>query len=229
MNSSAPAVVTPGRIRRHNWGCVGRMCLRGLGAGAVFLIVFLFVWLLASVVTGDRSMNWPVAIGGWIFGLAFFVAGRAHLKKGGPLDWERIARMPTRTPGMRISTRRNFEYAQAGVGVLSMLLAGPGWIDKIAFEWKSMIPARDKIAERLESLRRNLAARDSWVPVKDFERHEADLYLLASLEILAIRESAGAWFFHVTLEGAARTIAKAVDDGHGGDVAREDLEVEIVS
>ncbi len=203
------------------------MCLWGLGAGAVFLIVFLFVWLLASVVTGERSLSLPVMIGGCIFGVAFFVAGWAHLKKSGPLDWERIARMPTRTPGMRISTRRNFEYAQAGVGVFSMLLAGPGWINKIAFEWKSMIPARDEIAERLESLRRNLAARDSWMPVKDFARHEDDLFHLAKLEILAIRESAGQWFFHVTLEGTARSMLKAACDGEKA--GREDVEVDIVS
>lgn len=203
------------------------MSLWGLGAAAVFLIIFLFVWLLTSIVTGDRSMNWPVAMGGCVFGMAFFVAGRVHLKKSGPRDWERIARMPTRTPGMRISTRRNFEYAQAGEGLFSMLLAGPGWIDKIVFEWKSMIPAREEIAERLEALRRNLAARDSWMPVEDFGRHEEDLYLLAKLEILAIRESAGEWFFHVTLEGAARTILKAVDDGEKE--PREDVEVDIVS
>lgn len=227
MNSSAPAIVTPRRIRKHNWRCFGRILIWGLGAGAVFLIVFLFVWLLASIVTGDRSMSWPVAMGGCVFGIAFFVAGRSHLGKSGPLDWERVARMPTRTPGMRISTRRNFEYAQAGVGMFSMLLAGPGWIDRIVFEWRSMIPAREEVAARLEGLRRNLAARDSWMPVKDFKRHEKDLFLLAKLEILAIRESAGQWFFYVTLEGAAPSISKAVGEGEKGE--RGDVDVDIVS
>ncbi|YCM45289.1 hypothetical protein V2O64_04540 [Verrucomicrobiaceae bacterium 227] len=227
MNSSLSAVVTPRRIRKHNWRCLGRIFLLGLGVGAVFLIVFLFVWLLASILTGDRALTWPVVIGSSVFGMAFLMAGRAHLRVSGPLDWERIARMPMKTAGMRISTRRNFEYAQAGEGFFSMLLAGSGWIDKIVFEWNSLIPVREEIAERLEALRRNLAARDSWMPVKDFERHEEDLFLLAKLEILAIRENVGQWFFHVTLEGTARSILRAADDGAQSE--REEVEVDIVS
>lgn len=192
----------------------------------MFLIVFLFVWLLASIVTGDRSLSWPVAVGGGVFGVAFFAIGRFYHRQSGPLDWERVARMPTRTPGMRISTRRNFDYAQAGVGMFSMLRAGLGWLDRIVFEWRSMIPAREEVAVRLEGLRRNLAARDNWMPVKDFKKHEEDLFLLAKLEILAIRESAGQWFFRVTLEGAAHSTSAAVGTAENGN--RFDVDVDIV-
>ena len=196
-----------------------------MAAGAVFLIIFVFAWLLASIVTGVSALHWPVGIGASAAALAFFIAGHFYLKKNGPRDWEKLAQIPMRTPGMRIASRRSFEYAHAGVGILALLLAGPGWAEKIVHEWRSMIPPRREIAHRLESLRLNLAARDGWVPVNDFERHKDDLFLLTRLGMLAIRESAGRWYFHVTLEGAFRP-ASVQEKSQAGELS-DDLEIEI--
>lgn len=198
------------------------MLLWSLASGSVFFLGFVFFWLLASAVTGDRSMNPVVGVTSTVFAVAFFYVGRRHLQKHGPQDWSRVAQAPTRTPGMRIFGRKNFEYGQAGIGIATLLLAGPEWLEKAREEWRSRVPATKEMAEQLERLRRNLAARDSWSPVQDFSTHREELYLLATLEIVAIRESLGQWFFHVTLEGSARFGLGATSSG-----VEEQAEVEV--
>ncbi|MDC0304704.1 hypothetical protein OAK99_02485, partial [Akkermansiaceae bacterium] len=69
---------------------------------------------------------------------------------------------------------------------------------------KALIRPTKEVAGQLETLRQHLAARDSWVPVRDFLNYETEIYLLAKLEILSIREFAGEWYFHVTLQGSVR-------------------------
>lgn len=224
MKSVPQVVVTPKRIKAHNRRCLGRMILWGLAAASVFFLVFVFFWLMASVVTGVSSMNRTVGAVSTIFAVAFFVVGRRHLEKSGPQDWSRVARAPTGTPGMRIFGRKNFDYGQVGFGFATLFLAGPEWLGKMAEERKSMVPACPETAERLEDLRRHLAARDSWVPVDDFSSFRDDLYLLATLDVLAIRESAGQWFFHVTLEGSGRPVS-VNEKGAGNDESGVEVEI----
>jgi len=199
--SNRPVIITPKLIRRHNLRCFGRAVIWALGAAAVFLIVFLFLWVLASLVTGSRSLTWPIGIGAVVFGVAVFAAGHFHLKKHGPQDWERIAQKPERKAGMRLSRMSNQEYGQVGQGFLGLIFAGPSWLGRIMDEWRSVIPAHESKARELEGLRQHLAARDAWVPMRDFKNHEESIYLLAKLEMLSIRELLGEWHFHVTVQG----------------------------
>ena len=202
--SDLPTIITPQLIRRHNWRCFGRMVLWGLGSLSVFLVVFLFVWVLLMLFLGWRDFS------SWVFGFGslvtvlIFSAGAWHLKKHGPQDWERIAQKPDRKPGMRLSRMSNQEYGQIGQGFLALILAGPGWLIRMREEWRAIIPAKAEVAGELEALRTNLAARESWVPMRDFSSHEAQIYLLTKLEILAIREILGEWYFRVTVQGATR-------------------------
>lgn len=199
--SKSPVIITPKLIRRHNVRCFGRAIIWGLGAAAVFLIVFLFLWVLASLVTGSRSLTWPIGVGASVFGIAVFAAGRFYLNKHGPQDWERIAQKPERKAGMRLSRMSNQDYGQVGQGFLGLILAGPSWLGRISDEWRSVIPANQNKAHELEELRKHLAARDAWVPMRDFSNHEEAIYLLVKLDMLSIRELLGEWHFHVTVQG----------------------------
>ncbi len=204
MNSGPYEIITPALIRRHNFRCFGRMILWFSGAAAVFLIAFLFAWLMGSLVISHRELSGSMALGASVFAAAFFVGGWFRLKKSGPLDWERIAQKPSRRPGMRLSRMSNQEYAAAGEGFIGLMLAGPDWLCRIRQEWQALIPARKSVAEKLEQIRRHLAARDAWVPIKDFPSHHEDIYLLARLNILSIREMLGQYHFHVTLQGTVK-------------------------
>ena len=197
-------IITPAFVRRHNWRCVGRMLLAASGVASVFLVVFVFAWLLASIATGNRNLDPPVAGFATGFAVAVFVLGLLHLRKHGPQDWEKIARKPDRKPGMRLGRLSHQDYGQIGKGFLGLILAGPGWLGSIVDHWRAMMPTSDEFAKRMESLRQHLAAREAWVPVKDFRTHEADIYLLTRMNILAVRELQGEWCFRVTVEGTVR-------------------------
>ncbi len=202
--SRCPVIITPAFIRRHNWRCVGRIFLASSGVASVFLVVFVFAWLLASIATGKRNLDPPVAGFATAFAVVAFLLGLLHLRKHGPQDWEKLARKPDRKPGMRLGRLSNQDYGQIGKGFLGLLLAGPGWVGAIVDNWKAMMPTSDEFADRMESLRQHLAAREAWVPVKDFRTHEADIDLLTRLNIVAIRELQGEWCFRVTVEGTVR-------------------------
>ena len=202
--SRCPVIITPAFIRRHNRRCLGRMTLAACGAAAVFLMVFIFAWLLASIVTGKGELDRPVIIFATLFTLGVFAVGRWHLRCKGPQDWEKIARKPDRKPGMRLGRMSNQDYGQIGQGFLGLVLAGPSWISAIGDEWRAMMPTSEEFAGRMERMRQHFAAREAWVPMRDFQAHEADIYLLTRLNILAVRELQGEWCFHATVEGTVR-------------------------
>ena len=124
------------------------------------------------------------------------------MKVKGPQDWEKIAQKPYRKAGMRLGSLSNQDYGQIGQGFLALILAGPGWMQKIVDDWSVRMPATEEFADRMESARRHFAAREAWVPMKDFEAHETDIYLLTRLNIVAIRELQGQYCFRVTVEGS---------------------------
>jgi hypothetical protein len=202
--SDLPVVITPKLILRHNLCCRGRIILWSLGVLAVFLVVFLFSWVLASLYVGHQSLTLSISIFCSLVGIGVFVLGHYHLKKHGSQDWERIAQKSDLKPGVRLARLSNQEYGRIGHGVRGLILAGPGWIDRISDEKKALIRPTKEVAGQLETLRQHFAARDSWVPVRDFLNYETEIYLLAKLEILSIREFAGEWYFHVTLQGSVR-------------------------
>lgn len=204
--SILPVIITPKLIRRHNLSCLGRIVLWILGSSAVFIVVFLFAWVIASLFAGHRSLNLPIFIFCILVGIGVFVLGHGYLKKHGPQDWERIAQKPDLKPGMRFARMSNQEYGQIGQGLYALILAGPGWIGRIFDERKALIRPTDEVAGQLETLRQHFAARDPWVPMKDFLNHETEIYLLAKLEILSIREFAGEWHFHVTVKGSVKRL-----------------------
>ncbi|MFT6864137.1 MAG: hypothetical protein ACJAVK_002699 [Akkermansiaceae bacterium] len=81
---------------------------------------------------------------------------------------------------------------------------GSRFICSLFEECRAVIPAKPEVAGRLEALRQHLAARDAWVPMKDFSSHAPDIFLLVKLNMLAIRELVGEWHFHVTVKGTVR-------------------------
>jgi len=169
-------------------------------------VTFLFAWVLASIATGKQALTIPVMTWDTLFAITVFLVGHVYQKKHGPQDWERIAQKADRKPGMRLSRLSNQEYGKIGQGFLGLVLAGPGWLARIADEWRAVMPSNGETAERLETLRQHLAARDAWVPMKDFAAHEDSIYLLARLDMLAIRELVGQWYFHVTVQGSGSRI-----------------------
>lgn len=201
-----PLIITRKMIRRHNFCCLGRIVLCVLGASAVFLVVFLFAWVFVSLVIGHRSLTLSISIFCILVGIGVFVLGHFYLKKHGPQDWERIAQKSDMKPGMRLARMSNQDYGQLGQGFFALILAGPDWISRISDEKKALIRPSNEVAGKLENLRQHFAARDSWVPLNDFLNHETEIYLLVKLEILSIREFAGEWYFHVTVQGTVRRI-----------------------
>lgn len=202
--SERPVIITPVFIRHHNLRCLGRILLSACGAAAVFFLLFVFGWLLVSLISGRKELD-GIALGvATIFALGTFGFGHQWLRKHGPQDWERIARKPDRRPGMRLSRMSNQEYGQVGRGLLGLILAGPEWLVKIREEWRGMMPTTGEFAAHMEMLRQHFAARDAWVPMKDFSKYEVELYQLARLNIVAVREMVGQWHFHITLEGTVK-------------------------
>ena len=210
--SESPVIITPKLIRRHNWRCFGRSVLWGLGSAAIFLVIFLFFWVLAGMVTESGRLTWPIALGTTILTLAVYAVGFLHLKKHGPQDWERIAQKPDRVPGMRLARMSGQEYGQVGQGFIALILSGPNWLGRIREELQSLIPANEESARELELLRQHLAAREGWMPMRDFPTHEKKIYVLTKLNILAIREMLGEWHFHTTVQGTVnRSTAVELD------------------
>ena len=201
-----PEIITPKLIWRHNLCCCGRIVLWALGASAIFFVVFLFAWVLVSLFVDHQSLTLSIFIFCILVGIGVFSLGHFYLKKHGPQDWERIAQESDLKPGMRLARMSNQEYGQIGQGFCALILGGPGWIGRIFDEKKALILPTKKIAGQLETLRQHFAARDSWVPMKDFLNHEIEIYLLTKLEILAVRKFAGEWYFHVTVQGTVRRI-----------------------
>lgn len=177
------------------------MVIWAAGGGAVFLVVFLFFWVLASFLTGSDRLTYPVGFGALGFSLVVFFFGYFHVRRRGKTDWERMAQKVDRRPGMRLSRLSKQEYGQIGEGVIGLILAGPLWLGRLGEERARMVWAAKERASELEVLRQHLAARDGWVPLADFMRYEEGVLCLVKLEMLALRELAGEWHFHVTVRG----------------------------
>jgi hypothetical protein len=207
--SRPPAIITPAFIRRHNCRCLGRIALAASGAGAVFFVLFVLGWLLASFVTGRKELDGVALAFASLFSLGSFGLGCRWLQKEGPQDWERLARKSDRQAGMRLSRLSNQDYGQMGRGFLGLVLAGPEWLARIREAYRGLMPVTPEFADRLETLRKHFAAREAWVPMRDFPKYESDLYILAQLNIVAIREMLGEWHFHVTLEGSVKRDANS--------------------
>ena len=190
----------PAFIRRHNFRCLGQVALASCGAANSFW--WSLFWLASRNVVTGIDLDLPALIFATIFAYAVFGFGHRYLARSAGL--EKIARKPYRKPGMRLGRMSNQDYGQIGQGFFGLLLAGPGWIGKIFDAWKAMMPANEEFANRMESLRLHFAARDAWAPMRDFKTHEANIYLLTRLNILAVREMQGEWYFHVTLEGMVK-------------------------
>lgn len=88
--------------------------------------------------------------------------------------------------------------------MVGLILMGPRWLVKGWDEGRAWIRVKDEEVERLEAVRRHFAARDAWVPMKDFAKFEVEIWLLAKLELLAIREIFGEWHFHLTVRGLGK-------------------------
>jgi len=156
------------------------------------------------VVTGSGRLTWPIAFGTLALTFAVYALGFYHLRKHGPQDWERIAQKSDRMPGMRLGRMSGQDYGQVGQGFFALVLSGPNWLSRIREEIQSVISPNEDKAQELEKLRQHFAAREGWVPMKDFQNHERGIFELTKLDILAIRELLGEWHFHVTVKGEVR-------------------------
>ena len=199
--SRCPVIITPKMIRRHNLRCVGRIFLWTLGSLSVFLVAFLFAWVLATLFTGERQLTLPIFLFSMAVAVGVFVLGHRYLRKNGPQDWERIAQKSEVRSGMKLSRLSHQEYGRIGHGFCALVLAGPDWLGRVVDEGRAMFAATEESAKHLENLRQHFAAREGWVPMRDFEQYESEIYQLAKLEILSIRELLGEWHLHVTVKG----------------------------
>ena len=122
-----PVVITSKLIRRHNLCYRGWVALWSLGV----LAVFLFVWVLASLSVGHRSLTLSILIFCILGGIGAFVFGHYHLKKkDGPQDWERNAQKSDMKPGVHLARMSSQEYGKIEHGLCALILAGLGWIDQ---------------------------------------------------------------------------------------------------
>ena len=200
-------MVTQGRIVRHNVRCAGRMILWFALSGGIFFLVFVFFWLMTSLITGRESLDWQVGGLSLLVATSFFVVGGQLLPKRSPLDWGQMIQDPLQFPGSRISRRQDFGYGQESFGLRGLFLLGPKWFQKIKEEKGSMVSSSEVNAQSLERLRINLAARESWEELNDFKDHWDQLRELVLLGVVAIREHQSCHFFRVTLDGARRESA----------------------
>lgn len=204
MPSSTRVIVTPKVIWRHNVGCWGRFLLWIGAIGTLAVILFSLGWFLCRVWTGVYELTLSAAIFSSLLVLAFFLLGQRRLGKRGAIDWSMVTQKADSPGEIRIGGKGDFGNAEIGQAFFNLLFSGPDWFEHSRRELRSTIRPSEENAERLEALRRHAAARDSWVALDDFRVHEEDLYLLAQLEMLSIRESAGRYYFHVTVQGSTK-------------------------
>lgn len=196
-------IITSRLIWKHNLRCLGRLILWLAGSASIFLVVFLFAWVVASVF-GQSELTVAVGLFCLSVALGVFLKGHQYLVKHGPKDWEKVAQKSDRKPGMRLGRLGQEDYEQMGVASMALVLGGPKWLGQARDEFRKLLPRDAVTVSRLEKLRMHLSAREGWVPLNDFKKHEQDIRSLVLLDILAVRELMGQWCFHVTLSGLVK-------------------------
>ncbi len=199
--SEAPVIITREVIRRYHLKRWARVGLSLIGAVGIFVMLFLCGCVIGGLFFGMRNFTWPVVLIGVVFAVGMFVWGWWYSAKHGAQDWEKLARRPERKAGVKLGRLSGQEYGQIGKGLVGLVLAGPEWVRMVIDEFGERIEATDERARRLEEVRRHLDAREGWVPLKHFESYEEEMWELAKMGFLSIRESSGEMFCHVTVEG----------------------------
>lgn len=192
------------RLWRHNVAC--------LFVGFVFLVAslvnmgmsFLFALTLWSMASGQHDW-WDISILGWIFGASVTVCcfswGSFRIKKRGSVDWQGILARGDHLSGVRIQNKMGLNWEGTGSGMGALFLMAPQWLLKAWRKWRSVVRLEEGEMATLERFQRNLAARESWEPVRHFFSYRREIEILAKMGLLVLREFEGEYHLRITLAG----------------------------
>lgn len=192
------------RVWRHNvrTGLSGMLFF--VAAAANFGVAFLLGLAIWAVATGQRDW-WDLKAYAWIFGastaLLFFLWGCRRIQKRGSLAWEGMSAAGGRPGGVRIQNKMGLDWAGTGSGLGALLLMTPLCLQKGWQKWRAVVRLDAEKLAKLERFRRDIAARESWEPVRHFFAHRREIEVLAKMGLLAIREYEGEWCLRISLDG----------------------------
>lgn len=196
--------ITPGLILRHDLASLGRAFLAFNGALIIWVLQSLFLWAVCSIVFQWAELTPKVSLvcGGIpLLGMLH----QSRLIKRGRESWK-DSLLIHETDSSLLGTKllaRGLHVNPTEGGALAELVteAGPKMLRRAFDDLGGVIPPTQKMSQRLESVRHNLAARDSWEFFRDFENREEEIQKLTSLGLVTVRELSGIWSLRISLKG----------------------------
>ncbi|MGE9268403.1 MAG: hypothetical protein ACQKBY_09925, partial [Verrucomicrobiales bacterium] len=204
-------------IRRHNARCWLKGLLFLLGGVSQLALVLAFGLALWAVFLGEGAGG-ALPGSAWTFAATIVVGvfwlGVRRLRAGGEAAWETVLdRGGRRSGGSRVAARMGREWSGVGFGIGELFLLGPQWLRR-AWQYVTFRVRGRAQWEELEKMRRDLAARESWEPVRHFQKHEREIGDLLKLGLVVIRQHEGEWCLRVSL--SAQEIARELGKGWSG-------------
>ncbi|MDB4408451.1 hypothetical protein N9165_00090 [Akkermansiaceae bacterium] len=98
---------------------------------------------------------------------------------------------------------RGLDVSPAENGALVELVTevGPKMLRRALDDLGGMIPPTQQMSQRLETVKHNLAARETWELFKDFDNREEEIQKHMSLGLVTVRELSGIWSLRISLKG----------------------------
>lgn len=149
----------------------------------------LALWAVLSELVMGSTPKWVGVLFGMAGALAFLGLGlRAEEKLP-----------PQKRPSLRVAARLS-----SPVSVLSVLAEVARWPVTARRVFRDRIRLSEEERRELEQLRRHLAARESWEPLRQFQQKREGIEILRRLGLVRFRTMRGEQFFRVTLKGAEK-------------------------
>lgn len=196
--------VTQRLIVWHDLQALGLAVLCLLGALVVWLLQCLFLWALTSIALGWSVLTPRVS---------FICAGIPTYSLVRSLSkmkiWQRSWKdsLPeyendSAISGARLMARGIDLSSGAGESMITLVTtAAPRMMRATFDEVARLIPPTLNESLKLEQVRENLAARNSWELLRDFKNREPEIRKLAALGLVTVREISGIWSLRISLSG----------------------------
>lgn len=196
--------VTPRLIFWHDLRAAGRAMLNLLGAFMVWFIQGLFFWALFSVFLGWGELTPRVLF--VCAGIPTYLLARSLYKMNLPKrSWRDALPSYQSMSGLgiaRLMASRGAVSSGAGESALVLIFtAAPRMVLAVLDEVSHLMSPSSEECKRLEKVRENLAARDSWEVLQDFKEREPEIRKLAGLGLVTVREISGIWSLRISLKG----------------------------
>lgn len=196
--------VSPSLILCHNLTSFGRALLAISGAGVIWLLQSLFLWVIFSLILGwdELTLKVKLACGGLPL---LWISMKLWKMQWGNESWKDS--LPQYEAASSIGGARLLERGldlSSSEGGAIMELATDSAPKMVRSAWDEFVgmfwPTRSE-SMRLEEVRMNLAARDCWEFLRDFQNRDSDIRKLSSLGLVTVREIAGIWSLRISIKG----------------------------